>query len=183
LAGELLAGLILLVMVLIILLVSIIWPILIGSPWTPSSKRAIRKMLDMAEVGPEDTLFDLGSGDGRIVVEAAGRNRARAVGIEADPLRVLWSRLKIARLGLRGYARIVRGNFFHLDISKATVVTLFLMQGTNQRLKPKLQRELKPGTRVVSNTWTFEGWSPTKTDAKDRVYVYVMGVSDRSEKG
>ena len=178
-AGELLAGLGLLVIALVILLVSIIWPIVIGSPWTPISRGAMRKMLDMTEVGPKDTLFDLGSGDGRIVIEAASRNRARAVGIEADPLRVLWSRLKIARLGLQDHARIIQGNFFHQDISEATIVTLFLMQGTNQRLKPKLQRELKPGTRVVSHAWTFEGWSPTKTDAEDRVYVYVMGVSDR----
>ena len=180
-AGELLAGLFLLIIVLLVLLVDIVWAIVIGSPWTPASKGVVRKMLDMAEVGPKDVLFDLGSGDGRIIVEAAFRNRAKAVGIEADPLRVLWSRLTIARLDLQDSARVVRGNFFHHDIGEATVVTAFLMQGTNRKLKPKLQRELKPGTRVVSHVWTFEGWVPTMIDVKDKVYLYVMGVSDRSE--
>jgi precorrin-6B methylase 2 len=131
-------------------------------------------------VGPKDVLFDLGSGDGRIVIEAAVR-RAKAVGIEADPLRVFWSRLMIARRDLKDFAKVVRWNFFHYDIGEATVIAAFLTQGTNQRLKPKLLRELRPGTRIVSHGWTFEGWSPTKIDIKDKVYVYVMGISDKSE--
>ena len=134
------------------------------------------------KIGPADIVYDLGSGDGRIVVEAARRRRARAVGIEADPLRVLWSQLFIALLNLRNLVRIVWGNFFHQSISDATVVTLFLTQRTNQRLKAKLQQELRPGTRVVSHVWTFDGWSPSKVDTAEKVYMYVMGQCNRSSQ-
>ena len=163
----------------IVALVSIMWTIVLGSPWTPTPPKRVRRMLDMAEVGPEDVVYDLGSGDGRIVIEAAKRYRARAVGIEADPLRVLWSRLIVALLGLQKQVGIVWGNLFDRGIEEATVVTLFLRQRTNKLLKSKLQRELRPGTRVVSYIWTFEGWSPTKTDPEAQVYVYVMGADNR----
>jgi len=155
--------------------ISVMWPMAIGSAWEPTSIKTVRTMLEMAQVGPTDVVYDLGSGDGRIVVEAAKRRQARAVGIEADPLRVLWSRTVIAFLNLRGRVRIVWGNFFHQSISEATVVTLFLTQRTNQRLKTKLQRELRPGTRVISHVWTFDDWHPSKVDATAEVYMYVMG--------
>lgn len=159
---------------------SVIWPMAIGSAWEPTSMRIVRLMLEIAEVGPADIVYDLGSGDGRILVEAARRRQARAVGIEADPFRVLWSRLMIALLDLRNRARIVWGNFFRQSISEATVVTLFLTQRTNQRLKAKLQQELKPGTRVVSHVWTFDGWLPSKVDTEAEVYMYVMGQCNQS---
>ncbi|MBM4240649.1 MAG: SAM-dependent methyltransferase [Euryarchaeota archaeon] len=136
-------------------------------------------MLEMAEVNAEDILYDLGSGDGRIVVEAARKYNAMAVGIEADPFRVIWSKLVIMILRLRGRVKIIWGNLFNHDLSEATVVTVFLWKKTNQRLKPKLQRELKPGTRVVSYVWTFKGWKPVKVDRKAEIYLYVMGQSDQ----
>jgi precorrin-6B methylase 2 len=176
------ASLIWFVLVLAVGALSMIWPMAIGSAWEPTSMKIVRMMLDMAEVGPADIVYDLGSGDGRIVVEAARRWQARAVGIEADPLRVLWSRLLIALLNLRNRARIVWGNFFHQSISEATVVTLFLTQRTNQRLKAKLQQELKPGTRVVSHVWTFDGWFPSKVDTTAEVYMYVMGQCNQSSE-
>ena len=105
----------------------------------------------MCSAGASDVAYDLGSGDGRIVVEAARTYHARAVGVEADPLRVLYSRLVVSVLHLKGQVRVVWGNFFHIDLSEATIVTLFLSQGTNRRLESKLMAELKPGTRVVSH--------------------------------
>lgn len=176
------ASLIWFVVVLAIGALSIIWPTAIGSAWEPTSMKIVRTMLEMAEVGPADIVYDLGSGDGRIVVEAARRHQASAVGIEADPLRVLWSRLVIALLDLPNRARIVWGNFFHQRISEATVVTLFLTQRTNQRLKLKLQQELRPGTRVVSHVWTFDGWIPSKVDTRAEVYVYVVGQGIQSSE-
>jgi precorrin-6B methylase 2 len=157
------------------------WPLVIGAAWTPTSRMVVRRMLEMAEVDCRDIVYDLGSGDGRIVIEATKRHQAKAVGIEADPLRVFWSRLMIIVLGVHHLVKIVWGNIFHQDISEATVVTLFLLQKTNQKLKPKLQQELKPGTRIVSYWWDFSGWVPTQVDKKERIYMYVMGQSDRSQ--
>lgn len=174
------ASLVWFAVVLAIGALSMMWSEVVGSGWQPTSMKIVRTMLEMAEVGPADVVYDLGSGDGRIVVEAARRRQARAVGIEADPLRVLWSRLVIALLDLRNRVRIVWGNFFHQSISEATVVTLFLTQRTNQRLKIKLQQELKPGTRVVSHVWTFDGWLPSKVDTEAQVYMYVMEQGNQS---
>jgi len=173
---EFMVSLIWLVWVLAVAVLSmILWPWAIGSAWEPTSMKIVRMMIEMAEVGPADIVYDLGSGDGRIVVEAARRRQARAVGIEADPLRVLWSRLMIAFFNLRNRTRIVWGNFFHKSISEATVVTLFLTQRTNQRLKAKLQQELKPGTKVLSHVWTFDEWLPAKVDTETKIYMYIIG--------
>jgi Cyclopropane fatty acid synthase and related methyltransferases len=92
-------------------------------------------MLEMAEVHPEDLVYDLGSGDGRIVIEAAREYNARGVGVEADPLRVGWSRLKVMRMRLSSRVKILWGNLFHQNLSQATVVTLFLWGRTNENLK------------------------------------------------
>jgi precorrin-6B methylase 2 len=147
----------------------------VGAGWEPTSRGKVRKMLEMSGVGPSDVVYDLGSGDGRVVVEAARTFHARAVGIEADPLRVLISRLVVALLHLEGGVRVVWGNFYHADLREATVVTVFLSQKTNQKLKSKLIAELKPGTRVVSYVWTFEGWTPALRDDRNELSMYVLG--------
>ncbi len=168
----------LIIAIVIVIAISIMWPLIIGAAWSPSSKRVINKMLDMAEVDSRDVVYDLGSGDGRIVAEAARKYRAIGIGIEADPLRVLWSRVKLRLLGLNRRTQIIWGDIFNQDISDATVVTVFLWQKTNEKLKEKLQMKLKPGTRVVSHIWTFSGWTPLEVDREDRVYLYVIGKSD-----
>lgn len=129
-------------------------------------------MLEMAEIGPQDVLYDLGSGDGRIITEAVESYGAQAVGIEADPIRVLWSRISLFRSGIQNKSKIKWGNLFKEDISEATVVTVFLGDKANQKLKEKLLKELKPGTPVVSYVWTFNGWMPAKVNHKDRIYLY-----------
>jgi predicted RNA methylase len=159
---------------------SMLWPLAIGAAYSPSSLKVVRKMLNMAEVDSEDLVYDLGSGDGRIVIEAANRYHALGVGVEADPLRVIWSKIKITRRGLRQQVKIVWGNLFHQNLSHATVVVLFLWGRTNEKLKHKLQEELKPGTRIVSYVWKFEGWNPVKVDKKERIYLYIIGESDKS---
>jgi precorrin-6B methylase 2 len=151
-----------------------LWSAAVGAGWEPTSRRNVRRMLEMSGAGPSDVVYDLGSGDGRIIVEAARTYHARAVGIEADPLRVLFSKLAVALLHLEGQVRVVWGNFFHTDLKEATIVTLFLSQGTNQRLKPKLMAELRPGTRVVSYTWTFDDWVPAFRDAESKLSLYVI---------
>lgn len=146
----------------------------IGAGFEPTSRKKVRRMLELSETGPTDVVYDLGSGDGRIVIEAARTYRARAVGVEADPLRVLYSRAAISLSHMKGRAKVVWGNFFHVDLGEATVVTIFLSQGTNQRLKPKLLSNLKPGTRVVSYVWTFDGWPPKARDEKNELALYVV---------
>ena len=152
----------------------VIWSAPLGAGWEPTSRRKVRKMLEMSGAGPSDVIYDLGSGDGRIVVEAARRFHARAVGVEADPFRVLFSELMISLLHLESRAKIIWGNFFRVNLSEATIVTTFLSQGTNRKLEPKLMAELKPGTRVVSYEWTFDGWTPAAKDPDNHLSLYVM---------
>ena len=150
----------------------LVWPAVIGATWTPTPPEVVHRMLEVAEVGQEDIVYDLGSGDGRIlfvVVEGFG---AEAVGIEADLVWVVWSRFKARRRGIRERVRVVWGNFFSQSLAGATVVTVFQGQGINQRLKEKFIEELKPGTRVVSHRFTFEGWKPVAVDEEARVYLY-----------
>lgn len=152
----------------------ILWTYFIGAGWQPTSRRVVKKMLNMAELKPEDALYDLGSGDGRILKEACKAYGTYSVGLEADPLRVLWSRLNLRFSGLSDVSHVTWGNFFNYHIGDASVVTIFLWRGTNERLKAKFQEELKPGTRVVSYYWKIEGWKPRKIDEEEKIYLYVV---------
>ncbi len=167
-------SLLILILLAVIFVFWIIWSDIIGAGFEPTSKRLVRKMLKMAEVNSDDMVYDLGSGDGRIVIEAARIFKSNAVGIEADPIRLIWSRLMIILLGVNRQVKILWGNFFNQDITPATVVTLFLSSKANKRLKQKLQRELQPGTRIVTYYWAFHGWKPVKTDEEDKIYMYII---------
>ncbi|MHA2140245.1 MAG: SAM-dependent methyltransferase [Candidatus Thorarchaeota archaeon] len=152
----------------------IAWPMLIGAPWIPTPKRKARGMLELAEVGDEDIVYDIGSGDGRIIIMAAREYGARSIGIEADPIRFMWSRLAIRRHRLSERVKVLRGNFFKSNIEEATVVTVYQGVEVNKKLKEKFTRDLKPGTRVVSYRFLFEGWAPVKTNEEDSIYLYVI---------
>lgn len=128
-------------------------------------------MLKLADAGPEDIVYDLGCGDGRTAITAARRFGARAVGIEIDPLRYLWCQLLVTILGLRNRVRIVHGNLFAQDLSEATIVTCYLLQDTNNRLEEKLIKELRPGTRVVSNTFLFTRLHWVRQDGDATLYA------------
>jgi SAM-dependent methyltransferase len=132
----------------------------------------VHKMLKMAQVGPDDVVYDLGCGDGRMIVTAARHYGARAVGIEIDPFRYLWCQLLIAILGLRDRVRVMYGDFFAKDLSGADVVTCYLLQSTNEKLQGKLKRELPPSARVVSSDFSFPGLPLLGWDREARVYVY-----------
>jgi predicted RNA methylase len=131
----------------------------------------VHKMLQLAEVGPNDTVYDLGCGDGRTIITAARRYGARAVGVEIDPLRYLWCQVAITLLGLRKRVKILYGNFFKQDLSAATVVTCYLLPETNNDLEEKLKGELRLGARVVSNTFIFPGLHPVRQDGDARLYT------------
>ena len=161
-----------LLLIIIVFLISITWTRLWGAPWAPSDMAVVRKMLTMADVKPGELVYDLGCGDGRVLVIAARQFGARAVGIEVDPLRYLWSQIRIHLLGLRGQVRIEYGNFFKHDLSKADVVTCYLLQGTNNKLVEKLNRELSPGTRIISSVYTFPSLSLIHKNKKLKLFLY-----------
>lgn len=135
--------------------------------WLPTSERLTEKMLQLAEVGPQDLLFDLGAGDGVIPIYAARTRGLRAVGIEYNPKLAEHARLNVQRAGLQDRVRIITGDIFAEDFSAATVVTLYLLPELNQQLRPTLL-QMKPGTRVVSNTFDMGDWEPDASHEEGR---------------
>lgn len=149
-----------------------------GIPWQPTDMRRVRKMLTMSGLRPGEVVYDLGCGDGRILICAAREFGARAVGVELNPWLFAIAWLRVFFLGLRPRVRVIFGNIFNVDLSQADVVTLFLFEHVNEALKAKLLRELKKGTRIVSYVWTFQGWTPKEVDRELRLFLYVLGESE-----
>lgn len=131
-------------------------------PFVPTPNEVVEGMLNLAGVKAGDILYDLGCGDGRIVIAAAKRG-AKATGIDIDPLRIDESRKNAAEAGLTGKVRFIQGNLFDADFEDATVITMYLLTSVNLRLRPKLLAELKPGTRLVSHSFEMGEWTPDKT--------------------
>ena len=130
--------------------------------WVPTSQLLVDKMLDMAKVTPQDLVWDLGSGDGRTVITAAKRG-ATAVGVEYNPDMVELSKKNAVEAGVTAKATFMKADLFEMDLSKPTVITMFLLPEINMKLRPKILN-LKPGTRVVSNSFTMEDWEPDQTE-------------------
>jgi precorrin-6B methylase 2 len=132
-------------------------------PYVPTHEDIVAEMLSMARVGPNDVLYDLGSGDGRIVILAAKRYGARGVGVETDPQLVSSSRENAKRDGVDRLVTFVNADALTVDVSPATVVTLFLTREANLLLRPKLQSQLRRGARVVSHWHDMGDWPPSRT--------------------
>jgi len=133
--------------------------------WVPTPQALVDKMLDMAKVTPKDVVIDLGSGDGRTVITAAKRG-ARAMGIEYNPNMVALAKRNAEREGVSGRATFMKADLFESDFSEATVITMFLLPEINLKLRPKILG-LKPGTRIVSNTFTMGDWKADQTADPD----------------
>ena len=131
-------------------------------PYVPTTDEAVAAMLKLADVKKTDIVYDLGCGDGRIVIAAAKSFGARAVGIDIDPVRIGEAKENAQKAGVEKLVRFEENDLFKSDIHEATVVTLFLLSSVNLRLRPKLLQDLKPGTRVVSNTFDMGDWRPEK---------------------
>jgi precorrin-6B methylase 2 len=155
----------------------LVWPITIGAMYKPTEFEVARRMLALADVGPEDLVYDLGSGDGRIIIMAAQEFGAKAVGIEADPIRLYTSKCTIQSHGLSQGVKVIRGNFFNQNLEAATVITVYQSQRINQKLKSKFFEELQLGTRIVTNRYTFDEWQPSKLDKDFKIYLYHLGES------
>lgn len=156
---------------------------MVDVPFVSTPEHVVRRMLELANVGPNDVVYDLGAGDGRIIVMAAREFGAKAVGVEIR--KDLYEQIlkKVKMDGLEEKVKVINGDFFQVDISEASVVTLYLLTSVNEKLKPKLERELRIGARVVSHDFEIPGWKPVHVESvKDywcdhKIYVYEIGVS------
>ena len=133
--------------------------------WVPTPQVLVDKMLDMAKVTPKDYVIDLGSGDGRTVITVAKRG-AKALGIEYNPEMVELSKRNAAKEGVTDKATFMKADLFESDFSHATVITMFLLPSINMKLRPKIL-DLKPGTRIVANSFDMEDWKPDETAKVD----------------
>jgi ubiquinone/menaquinone biosynthesis C-methylase UbiE len=131
-------------------------------PYVPTTEPAVEAMLELAKVTKNDVVYDLGCGDGRIVITAAKKYGARGVGIDINPERIAEARANAKKAGVEHLVKFIEQDLFEADIHEASVVTLFLLSSVNLKLRPKLLAELKPGTRVVSNTFDMGDWKPDK---------------------
>jgi hypothetical protein len=143
-----------------------------GGPYVPTPQKVVEAMLDMAAVKPRDYVIDLGSGDGRIVLTAATRHKARGMGVDIDQELVDRANGSAQRLGVADRVRFVKQDVNVADLSQATVLTLYLLPGMMVNLRPKLLKELKPGVRIVSHDFDFGEWKPDRTVEVDTQEKY-----------
>jgi precorrin-6B methylase 2 len=131
-------------------------------PYVPTTEEAVKAMLKLADVKKTDIVYDLGCGDGRIVIAAAKEYQAHGVGIDINPERIQEAKENARKVGVEKLVRFEENDLFDADIHEATVVTLFQLNSANLKLRPKLLKDLKPGTRIVSNTFELGDWKPDK---------------------
>lgn len=149
-------------------------------PYVVTPYEVVDEMLRLAKVGPNDVVFDLGCGDGRIVIAAALRHGARGVGIDIDPRRIEEANAAARAAGVADRVRFAVQDLFQTDFSSATVVTLYLFPELNARLRPKLLADLKPGSRIVSHQFGIEGWAPEDgtqvrvRDSAHQVFLWIV---------
>lgn len=145
-------------------------------PFVPTREAVVDRMLEVAEVSERDTVFDLGSGDGRIVIRAAGHFGARGRGVEIEPLLVRDARERARSAGVSDRVRFLQADLFEADLSEATVVTLYLARSLNVKLRPKLLEELAPGTRVVSHDFDMGAWKPDRVvhEGEERIFLWIV---------
>lgn len=152
------------------------------APYVVSPQRAVDKMLEMAGVKPNEVVYDLGCGDGRVLFTAVEKYRAKAVGIEIDPKLVEQTREQAQKMSMGNRVKVVQGNLLDADLSDADVVTLYLLTQANDKLRPHLEKMLHPGARVVSYDFAVPGWKPKAVERVEElsarhdhvVYLYEM---------
>lgn len=150
--------------------------------YEPSPMPAVRAMLELAEVGPDDVVYDLGSGDGRIVITAAREFGARGVGIDIDPELVSLAQANAREARVEDKVKFIVGDMYEADVRPATVVTLFLHPEPNLKLRPKLRAQLKPGSRVVSYIWDMRDWKPDEVRTVNNRPVYLWRIPEPARR-
>jgi len=167
----------LILMGIAIAILGILWivvPIFTGLPWIPTHRPRIRKALDLAQIQPDEILFDLGAGDGRVLIDAAREYGAHAIGIEVSPSHCLiaWSRALFA--GVLDRVSIRFGNFYSHNLAEADVIYAYLTPKHATRLRAHLEQQLRPGTRVLTISADMDGWEPSAFDSSDLIFLYRM---------
>jgi SAM-dependent methyltransferase len=147
-------------------------------PYVPTSEAIVNEMLRLAAVTKDDVVYDLGCGDGRIVIAAAKNYGARGVGVDIDPQRIKEANENARKAGVADKVKFVQADLFETDLREATVVTLYLLPDVNLRLRPKLQKELRPGARIVSHAFDMGDWKPKQTVEIERKYVYLWTIAE-----
>jgi SAM-dependent methyltransferase len=135
------------------------------APYVPTPQDVVDRMLKLAAVGPNDVVYDLGCGDGRIVITAAKQFGARGVGVDLDPERIKESQANARQAGVQDRVTFKLQDAMTVDVSEATVVTLYLLSASNLKLRPMLTKQLRPGARIVSHAFTMGDWDPVETDS------------------
>jgi SAM-dependent methyltransferase len=149
--------------------------------FVPTPNDVVNKMLELAQVTAKDVVYDLGCGDGRIVITAAQRYGCRGVGIDIDPERIREATENVQKGKVADKVKFIQGDLFEADISEATVVTLYLLTELNLKLRPKLMKDLRPGTRVVSHAFSMGDWKPERTETVNGASVYLWRIPPRKE--
>jgi SAM-dependent methyltransferase len=144
--------------------------------YVPTSAEVVEAMLKLANVTKDDIVYDLGCGDGRIVVAAARAFGAKATGVDIDPQRIAEANANAKTAGVEGRVKFILGDLFEQDIHDATVVTLYLLNTLNLKLRPKLWKELKPGTRIVSHAFDMGDWQPEQKQDVGGTTIYLWRI-------
>lgn len=152
-------------------------------PYVPTPQAVVDKMLELAAVTKDDVVYDLGSGDGRIVITAAKKYGVRGVGVDIDPERIKEANANAVLAGVTDRVKFFEQDLFKTDLREATVVTLYLLPEVNLRLRPKLWKELKPGTRVVSHAFDMGDWTPQqRVEVEGKTIYYWVVPQDAATK-
>jgi precorrin-6B methylase 2 len=160
------------------------YPPLFETPYIPTPQRVVDKMLALAKVRSNDVVYDLGCGDGRIVITAAKKRGARGVGIDNNPQRIAEANANAQRAGVTDKVRFIVGDLYKTDFSEATIVTLYLLPEVNRTLRPQLWKQLKVGTRVVSHAFDMgNAWLPEReiTVNGEKIYLWTITAENKRE--
>jgi len=155
--------------------------------YIPTPDDAVEAMLELAQVGPDDVLYDLGCGDGRLLIRAAQRWGTPGVGIDVDPAMVAKAKAQVDAAGCANLVTLRQGNLYDCDLRSATVVALYLLPHLNLRLRPRLWEQLAPGARVVSHQFDMGDWEPTQivklipSEEESTLYLWIMGDTNCSK--
>lgn len=153
------------------------------APWVPTPQEIVDRLLEAGEVKAGEVVYDLGAGDGRVLIAAAKKYKAKAVGVEISPKLVETAKSRIKEEGLEANCTVIQGDLREVDLSGADVVVLYLLTSSNELLRPNLEKALKPGARVVSHDFEVRGWNPVRVvmapahGRVHRIYVYKMPIS------
>ena len=151
-------------------------------PYVPTPEHVVAEMIRLAGITRHDVVYDLGSGDGRILITAARKSGARGVGIDINPQRIAESRANAKAANVQHRVKFVEGDLYYANIRPATVVTMYLLPTVNLKLRPKLLDQLAPGTRIVSHNYDLGAWKPQKTRKVGTHTIYVWVVPSEAEK-